>query len=307
MTKVEKNYWYYSNDTYELRETKDPDGRVTSFNRNITGPIPPNELYPIVRGIDPDAPTWQDEIIERLAGEHFNTDNILKGVPTDWGLTLKGRLKYLTTKDGIVAVLIPAAKIAVISAIIIGYPGIIARCFPECATFLGMPTLTSACGIFGYGINFWTHMFQYSGGVIAFVAGGTILMSISGLMGFDILELRSTGPKTYEAWRADKIEIILRFQENLIPEEYEKDPILAENICPISHRAIRVPCLTRWGIRYEDVFLQTWIVSQRDNRLQPTCPVTRRPINKQDLTIDTALSDKIELRLLLLKSARQAV
>lgn len=69
------NYHYYSNGAFELKDrTKISEtGLVTTekVQRKITGPIPRQDIAKLVEHIDPNSPTWQQEMEAVLTNEQF--------------------------------------------------------------------------------------------------------------------------------------------------------------------------------------------------------------------------------------------
>lgn len=298
MTIVSRDYWYYTNGAYELKSTTDSNRCTTQMKRNISGPIPPNELYPLVRWIDPDSATWQDAMMASLARHHFNTQNILAnyGTGKEVGFILKSKAYWVSVlKKAGIAVVIIAKVCAAVALVVI-------TCYFLFKTWvaLGKFPVSERSDI-------WTLvMIPYY--VLVSVALVAISVAISCDWLFEIwVALREFAiSESYDrVWieilgigsKSDKCG-----QDELIPEKYENDPVLRENTCPITQSPIRVPCRTPEGQLFEEAELWTWFKTRLDQQIRPICPLTRVPINLNEVHRDIDLSDKIELRLLLLKS-----
>lgn len=79
---------------------------------------------------------------------------------------------------------------------------------------------------------------------------------------------------------------------NRIPDELANDAVLSRYICPISQAPIRFPVGDPDGTHvYEREEIMAWI------RLRHTSPMTRRPLNEQDLVPKPALQALINHRL----------
>ena len=60
-------------------------------------------------------------------------------------------------------------------------------------------------------------------------------------------------------------------------------------ICPLTLEIMVVPVLTMWGHAFEQSALMRWIENKSE-----TCPLTRKPLTKQDLVVNRPLQAKIE-------------
>jgi hypothetical protein len=63
----------------------------------------------------------------------------------------------------------------------------------------------------------------------------------------------------------------------------------SEFICPITLEVMSHPVKTPWGIHYDRKAAHAWLKNGSN-----TCPLTRRPLHKNDLVLDLVLKDKIE-------------
>ena len=81
-------------------------------------------------------------------------------------------------------------------------------------------------------------------------------------------------------------------REGTIPDEFEKDSILCEHICPITQSPVRYPVIDPTsGIVYERSALEHWV------DLQHSSPITRRPLQRSDLVVANDIQEAIEKRL----------
>lgn len=307
------DYWYYNNDMYEAKSTINPQGVVTDLVRHITGPMDRDELVSLMKspniipanqqiqanGVNTLVPAlgWQNAIVARLQVERFNTVNILDGVPRGVGITTKGYLKSFFTWKTAGKTALTAGGIAFICF----SPVLLAKLAPEFATQLGLGTIEKEGVVTFLKASWYKILVPTSANIALSAVHGLVVTAVA----FKILSKLNAeiGPKQFKAWQASKMDIFIHNKQDLVPQDLEQDSIFQQNICPITTLPIRSPVkIAANGAHiFEEGALLSWIMQQMANNLQPTCPLTRVPI-VLPFHRETALSDMIELRILLLQS-----
>ena len=239
---VEKNYWYYTNGSYELESTRNNLNAITQVARNITGPCPFEDIRSIVRAggvISPHAVNWQHLISQKLIQSRFRVLNIIAGAPQECGMTTKAFLKsFICWKTVLV--------VGSIGAVFL-FPGFIGKFAPGVAKELGWTAYQG--NLVTYSIGKW-------GAAVAnvpstaitgmeIVDGLLVAMTVTYVSKKLFKKLNETiGPKGFRAWKADKLDIFIQSQEDMIPEVYENDPVLAQKHLSYYHASYCVPCRT---------------------------------------------------------------
>lgn len=302
-------YWQYPNSTYELKETLFKDGRKVQSQRNIFGPIPQKEMLTIVRGSAPiarDDPEWQAKVVARLAVEHFNTQEILKGVVNPyWPNALSWRwIQGFWQEHPIYCCAISGVIVGGVALAIFG-PQIYEKLGPQVVEKLEEKGETEEKESNIVSPGKWEKLRQEltPDRVSKVIAACAILGASTALFMRIRKEIRE--PLFYK-WQEKLIQQVMQHPKNgeeyaRIPPEFMNDPILSQNKCPITQAAIRVPCRStngRCSHLFEEAVVKAHFQNQVANGASTTCPQCRRDIAWEHLTIDYALSDTIELRVL---------
>lgn len=244
----------------------------------------------------PGAINWQNQISQKLIRERYNVINIIDGIPQECGLTKTAYLKSFVCWK--------TAKVVGGLALTFLTPSLLGKFAPKFINTLGWTPYNG--NFVTYSIDKWgTLLYNAPSTAITGVEviDGivvTIVVAYASKKLFEKLN-ETTGPKGFRAWKIAKLDIFIQNKEETIPEVYENDAILHQNICPISMNPIRVPCRSIYNHIFEEAAIKAWLATQIANNQPTTCPLTRQPLNFQNLQIDGPLSDTIELRLLLLK------
>lgn len=313
-------YWEYSNDAYELRSVTAPDGAVTQYNRSILGPCPRGQVIEIVRAgqlIHPDAMGWQAAVTARLQAAQFETAGINTAANNPHvGKTIAGYLKdpqsWRTIGTG-------ALKIgAVIGAFFA--PSLMARFAPQAAQAVGIGAIeeATAAGVVRHSAAQWARAANagFIGGIVVGAAA-----TGAGKALYDALSKNIVPTDNFREWRRQQT-LILTARNNspfndlvgtndALYARIEADAFLGgeDNQCPIRRQPIRYPVRAPdptghlpQGFLFEEGAIRGWLEQQRVQGVPLTNPLTNNPLALTDLVLDSALSDRIELRLLTLEA-----
>lgn len=304
--------WEYANGAYETCTSTDADGTVIQHQRSILCPIPNNDpaIIAIVSNIDPNDQNWQQLLTQSLAAEHFFTQNIAQARGT--GIDFKTSV-YLQSKK----FLWNAAKtsFAASAVITLGFaPSIAAKIAPKAMKALKADPEAEdkrEPGVIGflksnvsYSVKGWWKILRADvvedkilGGTLA-LAGGLSLIALSKKL-FDELN-KTLGSDEYTKWREEKLAILNTHKP--IPQEFEEDAVLSQNLCSISGTPIRIPAQLNCQHVFEEAMIVNWIVQQNTHARVPSCPLCRRVIVQSAVNVN--LSDLIEMRLFLLEARK---
>lgn len=304
--------WEYANGAYETCTSTDALGAVTQYQRSIIGPIPQNDptVIAMISNIDPNNQNWQQILIQGLAANHFFTQNIAQARGTEIDLKTVAYLKserFLWN-----AAKTSAAATAVIA---LGFaPSIVAKIAPNAVKALKShpeaeePREPGVIGFLksnvSYSVKGWWKILRADvmedkilGGTLSLVGGFSLIALSKNL--FDELN-KTLGSDEYTKWKQEKLAVLTTHKP--IPQEFEDDPVLSQNLCSISGAPVRIPSMLNCQHVFEEAMIVNWIVQQNAYARTPSCPLCRRVIIQS--TINVALSDLIEMRLFLLEARK---
>ncbi len=319
-----RNYYYYSNGYYELQSVDPGNGEVVvNYQRNFLTPIPPEDLIPLVQQghIDPAAPDWQDRLAEHLHNHQFFTAHILNNQGTDVGKIAQEYFKEYFTLENLGKA---SLRVVLLAASFYIPTGIARFCPVSLSSIFSLPPIGTPLGIKSatiYSLNAWRRVFApiATGAVIKKISIGaaTVITSdklLSAILPYDSAYHRAKrrvlscaesaiGIIDFNIWRSQvAVNAFSHLADRPVPHQFENDLILAQNQCPIAATPMRHPCRLPCNHLFELVLIRAWHDQCTENRVPPTCPLCRAPFVEADLIINSALSDRIELRILLLSS-----
>lgn len=313
-------YWEYSNDAYELRSVTAPGGAVTQYSRSILGPCPRAQVIEIARGgemINPSAVGWQAAVTARLQAAHFETAGI-NTAPNNphIGKTIAGYLKdpqsWRTIGTGFLKVG------ALVSAFLL--PSFAARVAPQLAQNIGIGAIeeATAAGVIRHSAGFWAR--TANSGLIGGIVVGAAATGAGNVL-YDALSKNIVPTDNFREWRRQQVLILTDRNNSPFNElmatnpglyaRIEADAFLGgeDNECPIRRQPIRYPVRAPdptghlpQGFLFEEGAIRGWLEQQRVQGVPLTNPLTNNPLALTDLVFDSALSDRIELRLLTLEA-----
>ncbi len=316
-----RTYHYYTNGFYELESVDPGDGtEVVRYQRNFLAPIPPEDLIPLVQEghIDPADHHWREGLIALLNNHHFFTVNISAGEGTDVGKIKSEYIKEFFTLKTVRTV----AAATIFTAASFYTPYGIARFLPTSwVAKIGLPAIGTSSAM-RYSLSIWKKIFpsKLVEATIGMFSAAAIPLSIGFLSKrwqegspmdnlkkqITSLSRRVVGTLDYKTWCSQVARTAFsHIHDRPIPHQFENDPVLSQNQCPITQTPIRHPCRLPCHEThlFELISLDAWFQYCVDNRVDPTCPQCRAPFTRENLVIsDQALSDMIELRILLLSS-----
>lgn len=315
---IKKEYYVYSNGVNELKSiTQVPENgtiaKTEAVLRSITGPVPREDLYKLVQQIPLQDPNWQAQMEEILSQQQF----VVKGIHANFPLTpapelsmgISGYVKsYFNWKT---------AGIAAASACAFVAPSLVASYSPKLAEWLHLPAPEATDdkkGILMYSWEAWKNGAQYIADTIQIqteaipVSIKTPVCTYLGYRGLETLVQKAIEyPATdYKTWTALNLQKYLQdVYPEIIPSNYQTDAVLQEVKSPdgIPVRSpFRIDHEKELGRIYEEHVLKKILFEQtRLNNGKMFCPVDgTTPLESTSYLRDEALSDRIELRLLLL-------
>lgn len=305
-------YWQYTNNMYELKETFYKDGRKVQAQRNIFGPITQREMLPLIRGTEPIAkedPEWQAKMVARLAREHFNTHEILKGVDNPhWPNALSWRwVQGFWQENKLFCCAVSGVLVGGVALVFLG-PKIYEKFGPQVAEQLEEKSETKEkeeTETKTVNTEKWAELRKKLTPELVSGLLGTCGILVASLALFNRIQKEIKEP-TFSRWQERLIQQVIKHPKNgeeyaRIPEALKDDPILSQNKCPLTQEAIRVPCRStngRCSHLFEEAVVKAYFQNQVANGAFPTCPQCRRDLAWEHLTVDYRLSDTIELRVL---------
>jgi hypothetical protein len=314
-TNIDKSYYAYSNGVYELKtitKTSEnmPVAKTEIVSRRITGPIPRKEIAKWVEHIDLNSPNWQKEMQEALSKEQFIVEGINADVQLnpaqEVGMTKTAYLRSYFTLN--------TASAAAASVLTFFSPAIIAKYCPAVATHLHLSPYEENKNMALYSANAWAEGANFISDKVRketakipdFIK--TPILSYVGYKGLEsLVEKVIQYPATdYKTWTALNLQKFLQeVYPRMIPENYQNDPVLKEVKSPDGSSLIRSPFKidnpVEFGAIYEEHVLKNILSNQERVRKKIFCPRDgTTEIKLADVHRDEQLSDRIELRLLLL-------
>ncbi len=316
-TNVNKSYYVYNNGAYELQHaTTIPENskiaKSETFLRRITGPIPREDVCRLVEHINLDSSNWEEQMKKVLSEHGFIVTGINSELPIqgnsnpELGMTVSSYVKsYFNgwTLLGIAA-----------SASLFLAPGLTAKYFQPIAVQLKLPDYDEAAeNIASYSAKAWI-----GGGTALIDKAKTVTdkiptvitgpaLSYIGYKGLEALVTKAIEyPATdYKTWTALNLQKFLKeVYPQMIPVQYANDPVLNEVKSP-DGTPVRSPFIiendVEFGRVYEEHVLKNILSNQERTCKKLFCPKNgTTEIRPTDFKRDEKLSDKIELRLLLL-------
>ncbi len=314
---INNEYYSYSNGSYEQRQATFLEENATvaktiNYSRSIHGPIPRDELRKLVEHIDLGSPTWEEEMKKVLADQQFVVNSInanSEHEQNQMGMTTKS---YLETYFNWKAVGLTATAMATFFA-----PAIIKDYFPGISEALRLPSKEENQNAVSYSGMAWRDGIKYASAQLTQLKDAvpsyitTPALSYFGYKGLEEFVTRTIQyPATdYRTWAALNLQKYLEHvYPKLIPEQYQNDPILSKIVSP-DGRPIRSPFFIdrpeEINRLYEEHVLKNILNNQKKLTSKLTCPIDgKTEIQPSDIKRDELLSDRIELRLLLLDAHR---
>ncbi len=311
---INQNCYYYSNGSYERKnatflEENSTVAKTANFPRSIHGPIPREELRKLVEHIDLDSPDWEKEIKEALANQQFVVDGInseSEQQPNQIGMTKQSYIQSYCnwTTASTTAMLLTTFFT----------PAIIKKYLPGVSEALRLPSYQENQNIVSYSGMVWKNSINHLSTQLTEAVPAYISAPALSYIGYKGLEALITSvvqyPATdYRTWTALNLQKYLeQVYPKLIPEQYQKDSVFCKITSP-DGRPIRSPFYIdkpeEMGRLYEEHVLKNILNNQQKLNGKLVCPADgKTEIELGNMKRDNALSDRIELRLLLLDTHR---
>lgn len=325
MSVVNKSYYNYSNGSYELKQYDEiPEAAASAkteiISRSMLGPIPREDVAQLVEHIDLKSPTWEKEMKAVLGQHQFVVVGINSHIEAKQEIGMSKMTYAQTYLNWKTAVSVFTSAALFIS------PGIVQNYFPNAAEYLGLPEWNNDQNIISYSTDAWGKKIQDAGARLTkfqesmpqlVSAVSAAAFSYVGYQGLESLVTKAIQyPATdYKTWSALNMKDFLAIvHPKMIPNEYKEDPVLKGIVSPTGD-IIRSPFMItnaqEFGNIYEEHVLKNILNHQQTFTGKLVCPSdSNTPIQSSDVKRNEELSDRIELRLLLLdahtlKNARQ--
>jgi hypothetical protein len=316
-TVINHEYYYYSNGSYERKKTNYIEensqvAKVENTTRSIHGPIPREELTKFVEHIDPNSPTWEEEAKRALIDQQFVAVSINSHAEKQQNQMGMTTTSYLRSFFNWKTALVTTATVTTFFA-----PIIIKKYFPWLSQTFQLPAIEHNQSAVSYSANTWAKGIEAASTQANIAAQkvptyiSTPVLTYLGYKGLEALVTKVISyPATdYRTWTALNLQQYLtQVYPKLIPEEYQNDPVLKTCTDADGH-LIRSPFYINNAAEinkiYEEHVLKNLLNNQKSLLGKYVAPSDgKTEIKPEEIKRNEALSDRVELRLLVLDAQR---